>query len=450
MGQCAIAMPDFSSLSALIAAVTGAGAFLVGLAAYIMNRNTEYREYAWRTSEDTFKRARQHLKADMAELQATAQDAQRRHLLVPDIPLLVKPGWIPEIPLALDQVRLEWQPLEESEELSRRSLDVAREKTQRYWPRSRDLKDTYHEVIRRIEVPNPDLFYDGSSFRLLEITTQLPVDDARSGSEGGGPGRVVMRFGPGRYFDALDTTDVIGYETALLSVSASRRAFRRRIDPMRGAYREWLNTPFNLDRRCAIPGVCTLTIRRSNSGSTFILHERNPERVALAQGVTHVTPAGEFQPKNLSATARRSDLNIWANIAREYAEELLGLEQARGQPLDTQSGERYEKAVRTLTAAHTSGAVAVRYLGVGLDPLTWKPEILTVAIFDAAVFDEAFADIVHENDEGRLVFADERMRAGIPFRAEDVRHHSYGRMLTAGQACLRLAWRHRAILGIAD
>jgi hypothetical protein len=108
----------------------------------------------------------------------------------------------------------------------------------------------------------------------------------------------------------------------------------------------------------------------------------------------------------------------------------------------------------TMTAlnnARDAGRAKVNYLGIGLDPLTWKPEILMVTVFDADVFDSIFASIVKENDEGKLIFRDDRTTAGIPFTEDNVDHRiRHGRMLTAGKACLYLAWRHRQILGIRD
>lgn len=447
-------MIDWASVPSLIGAVTGGAGLMVGVAGYVLNRRNS-NEQEWRRSDDTFRRARQRLKMDMSELQVLAQDAMREHLLIPNVPLLVKPGWVPDRPLELNRVILKWQPPVEGEEKARRAFDPARDQIRHYWSRSQDLRDTYHEVIRRIEDPRRGLFFDGSAFRLLGV--EPPGTGLASEMEllqpsalrGVAPADLVLYFGPGRYFDALDTTDVLGYETALLTlVSRGRGGALRRINPMKGRYRQWLEGPFDFSRRCAIPGICTLTIRRGAPSHTFILHERNPERVALAQGVIHVTPAGEFQPKDMSSRASVADLNIWNNITREYAEEFLGIEHAQGQPIDIREDDRFRQASALLRDAYATGEVVVRFLGVGLDPLTWKPEILTVAIFSATAFDRIFADIVYENDEGRLVFADDRARAGISFTEENVEYRIGSRMLTAGQACLRLAWLHRVELGL--
>jgi hypothetical protein len=426
----------------IFAATASAIAATVGILTYLLNRQSFNTEEAWRKSDDTFRRARQRLKSEIPHLQYIAEDAQRKHVHIHGVPLLAEPEWLPTKPLKLDQVRLEWVESTTTEERSRQQFEPAKNQTRRYWPRSREFNDTYHETIQRLENPRKDLFFDGSSYRLLDVNSisQATQDSAA----------FTLRFTTGRYFDALDTTEALAYETALLDLAIAHGLHRiPKFRPMSGPYRRWLGSPFDLSRRCAIPGVCTLTIRRNGTAGTFILHERDPSRVALAQGVTHVTPAGEFQPQNLSATATKRDLDIWANIVREYAEEFLGLEGAQGQPIDHLSEERLITFNSNLNQMYIAGEVSVHYLGIGLDPLSWKPEILTVAVFDSDAFDDAFSGIVHENSEGRLIFNNERLRTGIPFTKEEVEHRTAGRMLAAGCACLRLSWLHREILGLS-
>lgn len=431
-----------SDITTLVTTAVGVGSFVIAAATFHFNRRNGQHEQAWRTSEDTFLRVRKRVKSGMSELQRRARVEQAEHLLDDQIPLLVAPHWLPSAPLPLSQVILSWRR-PDSEEHESQVVTAACKQTQRYWPRSNELVDRYHDVIERLERPNPALFFDGSSYRLLGVEPTVEEDGCTS--------KVEMTFTQGWYFDALDTTDVLSYESAFREL---RRADRipgfTRSKPLQGRYRRWLGSPFALERRCAIPGVSTLTIRRGAPVPTFILHRRDAAKVALAQGVTHVIPAGEFQPANLSASASDGDLNLWKNIVREYAEEVLGIEPARGQALGQRQGELLEHATSALTNAERSGAIDVHYLGIGFDPLTWKPEILSVAIFAPEVFDEVFQNIVRENDEGTLVFADEGNMAGIPFTEFNIEHHARGKMLTAGQACLRLAWRHRVVLGLTE
>jgi hypothetical protein len=91
----------------------------------------------------------------------------------------------------------------------------------------------------------------------------------------------------------------------------------------------------------------------------------------------------------------------------------------------------------------------VHWLGLGLDPLTLVVDMLTVAVFDAPVFDAVFAGLVPANAEGRMVTGEDATGTtiGIPFRAATVERFTTAEpMQAAGAALLRLAWRHRATL----
>jgi hypothetical protein len=82
--------------------------------------------------------------------------------------------------------------------------------------------------------------------------------------------------------------------------------------------------PFNLTRRIVVRSIDTLTIRRSSSSATFLLHQRDPGRVAVCGGMFHVMPAGVFQPSSVSPRACSHDFDLWRNMQREFSEELLG------------------------------------------------------------------------------------------------------------------------------
>ena len=89
------------------------------------------------------------------------------------------------------------------------------------------------------------------------------------------------------------------------------------------------------------------------------------------------------------------------------------------------------------------------WLGLGIDPLTFVADMLTVAVFEAKVFDEIFGRLVTANAEGhRVEFEDGTGRAaGLPLRADQVdRLARHEPMQVAGAALLRLAWAHREML----
>jgi agmatine/peptidylarginine deiminase len=45
---------------------------------------------------------------------------------------------------------------------------------------------------------------------------------------------------------------------------------------------------------------------------------------------TGVVPGGEFQPHNDILPVWRTDLDLWRNVMREYAEEFLGFQESMG------------------------------------------------------------------------------------------------------------------------
>jgi hypothetical protein len=126
-------------------------------------------------------------------------------------------------------------------------------------------------------------------------------------------------------------------------------------------------------------------------------------------------------------------------MIREYAEELRGRSEDYGTgrgPLDYDSWP----FARRMTEALDCGQISVWCLGLGVDPLTYAADLLTVAVIDSLVFDEEFSLNPRRNAEGEVLAA--REFAG----------HVIDRMVTrepvqaAGAAVLRLAWAHREAL----
>jgi hypothetical protein len=351
----------------------------------------------------------------------------------PDLPLLTRPGWIPARPLALDAVRLMLTDRPADDGLAR-----ARALAAQYWPVVNGIP------IRRYsgavaELDPPEQFYDGRSYRLLDV---VPSSDG-----------IDLTFTDGMYFDAFDTAEPLAFEAAQAYDATDG-------ETISGPYRRALGGPFEFSNRCALPGINTLTVRRSRRGldAFFYLHLRT--KTATAQNTVHVVPAGEFQPHHESDRSATHQLDLRFTMLREYAEEFLGLEEA-GEATHYVPFEVREPYATMHRAFQPGGGASCYLLGIGLYPLTWKPEILTVAIFDARTFDRLFADMVDENLEGRLVVT-ERLRGiqhvlggrrgpcqGLPFIQEMIDEYAGdSSTLPAARACLKLAWRHRTALGI--
>ena len=85
----------------------------------------------------------------------------------------------------------------------------------------------------------------------------------------------------------------------------------------------------------------------------------------------------------------------------------------------------------------------------GSDPLTLAIDILTVAVFEAGVFDALFGGLVAANAEGRVVGRDATSSMpGVPFSADAIDPITGGAepLQAAGAAVLRSAWAHRKTL----
>jgi hypothetical protein len=180
------------------------------------------------------------------------------------------------------------------------------------------------------------------------------------------------------------------------------------------------------------------------------MHRRDSKKVAAAMGVYHVVPAGEFQPAGINPGDFGADMDLWRNMVREYAEEFLGLPDSigsTGRTIDFDKDEPYA----SISRARASGDATPFFLGIGIDPLTLKPEILTVCVFSDMAFDRIFGDMPEKNTEGRLVSGHRNL--GVPFTQEGVDTYlktASVETLPAGAGCLALAWRWRGALRLVQ
>jgi transcriptional regulator with XRE-family HTH domain len=368
-------------------------------------------------------------RSELARLAVGLYPAERR---VPDTTLIAGPGWIPDEPAELRSLRLtlDEQPHTvaidgfEAETLPSRPLCA-----------SGQWFDRYTSAIRHLDPPR--LFESRPSYRLLG--EQL--------------GTRTLHFGLGAYFDKLDVSEALGHELAIACLRRNN-GLPDSAEPLSDAlrFRTLLGDPFDFARRAIIPAVTTLTIRlrRYPAEPSFLLHWRDPAKVATAGGVYDVIPAGEFQPASVALWDRRNDFDLWRNIVREYSEELLGTPEhdgTRSKPIDYDAWPLY----RELEDAQVAGALVPFVFGLGLDALTLAATILTVVVIDDDVFTRAFETATRFNEEGEIVaIGDGRATEGVPFTRESVRRLlSCEPMASPGAACLALAWRHRnRILGL--
>jgi hypothetical protein len=343
---------------------------------------------------------------------------------VPRSPLIAPPGWRLAEPIDLGTVEL---ALDEGPQTV--EVDGSEPESESVRPlRTANVRfDRYTAAVRHLDPPT--LFESRPSYRLL----------AGSPHEG-------LAFGMAAYFDKLDISEAVGHELAatcmrLGMVPADPAAVAGRLP-----FRDRIGNPFDTARRAIIPAITTLTIRlrRYPAEPSFLLHWRDPAKVATAAGIYDVVPAGEFQPSSVALWDRQADFDLWRNIVREYSEELLGTPEhdgTRTQPIDYDHWPLYQ----SLQRARADGTAVAAVLGMGLDALTLAATILTVVVLDDDVFDQAFGNAVRYNEEGEIVAVAGGVPAdGVPFTEESVRRMlDTEPMASPGAACLSLAWQHR-------
>lgn len=319
-----------------------------------------------------------------------------------EIPMLAQDGWIAPNPVDLATISISLSSTQSSTPMGDARL-----------VRGLSLAGpiTYKEAISKLH-PSSE-YFNGTIYRPMTVTVQH--------------GRLSLGFEVGKYFDYIDTSEILAYEA---SMNQPRNIIKRRANL----------DPFDLTDRVASLGILTLTIVRASEGPKFFLHKRSGKYV-VGDALYHVVPAGEFAPSDIGAAAVREDFDLWRNIMREYAEEYLGLPDAQGH-----GGRRIEYATaspyRELNDARVAGNLQILVFGIALDPLTFKPELLTVAVFRENDFDSIFPRPFTETEEGKIV-------EDIPFtdaNVQDYLRHSTTRH--GAKACLSLAWQHRIDLGL--
>jgi len=311
--------------------------------------------------------------------------------------LLTRPPWLPGLPLDLARVALGWVPQAAAPVLDGTEPAASVTRPPGF--------GSYAEAVAGLAAPA--VFEDRVCYRLLSAD----LTGAR------------LDFGPGSYFAALNVGEAAAHELAASPAGDL---------PFRGL----AGDPTDLARRCAVLAISTLTIRheRDTGRASFILHWRDPAKVAHAGGLYQVMPVGVFQPSADSP----ADFDLWRCMVREFSEELLGHPEHQ-ETLDYATWPFHQ----ALMSARRSGRLGVHCLGLGVDPLTFATDLLTVAVFDSEVFDEVFRDLVDTNAEGEVT--------QIPFTADSISPFINGRRPTqpAGAAALTLAWQHREPLGLA-
>lgn len=368
---------------------------------------------------DLFCEVRQYLKDNIPKIIKKSLIIHSKYIPYHDLPIITKKEWIFDKPQLLEfAIKLDAEKNEPP------SITKALKKTRHYWPEKR-----YSQTIGIFDKPRN--WYNGLSYRLLEVS----IDDNNTNCQN-------HKYSGAKYWDMYDTTEVLFYEAALMHL-------RSHGNTIIGPYRKFLKSPFNLNLRCAIPGIDTLTIRQGNDSSSFYIQQRDASNVASAFNTLGIVPAGEFQPSDDNHDLFSQDFNLWFSILREYVEELLGVEDLRNQPGAPIDYERTEPYA-LIHKAYQEKQIQVYMLGLGLHPVTWKPTIFTTALFKEDVFDKLFNKIVIENKEGILQLKKRgHVIEGLPFNEETVFYYiNNDNVLPVARAGLALAWKFKKEMSI--
>ena len=352
-------------------------------------------------------RVRAYLQEHRHQLSLDAAADYPAHRRIAGTALLTSSGWLPAAPVALADITLEFSAAPGPSATAVRDADAAlvlpvRPDGTRYL--------RYSDALR--ELAAPAMFENRSTYRVTdaELTSGAPR----------------LAFTRGRYFDGIDTGEAAAHDYVAM-----------RLDGRPAGLRASIGDPCDLRSRPANLAISTLTLRldRATGRASFLLHWRDPAKVGHAGGLYQVIPVGVFQPSGAAAASERADFSLWRSMIREYAEELRG----RSEDYGTLDYEAWPFAGR-MTEALDDGQIRVWCLGLGVDPLTYATDLLTVAVIDSHVFDELFSLAPRGNEEGTVLAARE-------FAAHVIdRSVTREPMQAAGAGVLRLAWAHREAL----
>lgn len=338
--------------------------------------------------------------------------------------LISRPDWKVTPPLDLDNIELTFDP-----HAGPPALDGAEEEAAHLRP-MRDQNRRYQRYSHAIrDVARPKLFENRPSWRLIDAEFSA--------------GRGHLSFGDMNYFDGIDICETVAHETAATHVINDGSVVSQGWRGLR--FRRAIGDPFDLRRRAMLLSINTLTIRLDSTGASVVLHSRSAASVATAGGVIGVMPAGVFQPSTVRVSDHKADFNLWHNIMREYSEEFLGNPEHAG---DGPGADYETEPFRSLDRARKQGRIRVFCFGLGISALDLWGAIETVAVFDAEVFDEIFAELVRFNDEGSVLRVGSlRPTSLIPLTREVIDElWATGRLSPEAAYSLRAAWEHRDLI----
>jgi transcriptional regulator with XRE-family HTH domain len=255
---------------------------------------------AVRRSQEGWHEVRRYLAEHGADLVAPARHLYEQLHFIGASDAFAHPDWVMPEPIDVQHLDLAWMPAAPPPSVAGTEPE-ARLCLPLHSPGHQ--YDRYSTAVRHLD--RPRLFENRISYRLYSYDRAI-TDDVPT-----------MRFSLGTYFDKVDVSETLVHEYAVASLDRQRRG--RSLAPTLDElpFRALVGDPFGLVRRPVLPGVVTLTLRRSPSGAdpSMLLHLRDPAQVAIGGRVHTLIPSGEFQPASIAPASLEADLSLWRNTA---------------------------------------------------------------------------------------------------------------------------------------
>ena len=322
-----------------------------------------------------------------------------------DFPLIIKDDWIPESPIELGEIQLSWR--------------TQKDKITQPILKSFPAEDSYQENIKKFypEIKLENIF----AYKLSDIHLSNGVFD--------------LVFSPSQYFDYFNTCEALSYEFcwALLEKHKKNLPLKNlNFSNMRFPLRDDINI-FDFTNRSTVAGINTLLIvlnKNKLGDHYYYFHKRQSKELAEGMNTFHVVPAGTFQPDSFNDNFHDRDFNLLRNILRELAEELLGKDEL-SDIIKDEKNFMEECPILEYVSLFKDSNAKVFFLGLGLDPLTTKPEILTCIVIDGSKVGREINLNFKDNFEGEHFI--------VPFTKEGIRKYlQHENTLPAGAACLAI------------
>jgi hypothetical protein len=217
--------------------------------------------------------------------------------------------------------------------------------------------------------------------------------------------KVDLKVAESEYFLFQNTCEILSFEMVYAMVVKNQKQLQFKSLPLR----KKVKYIFDFENRYVGIGICTLTIFKNlssendqNSKGGFLLHERSRDaNVTQAMGTIHVVPAGEYQPQGMSFDNFKTvDRFLCNNVMREFGEELLNIPEFTKLNNNNLLTENFIVNNILKNVINDKRNSELYFLGIGIDALNTKCEVLTCLVIDMKEIPEIDMNTFIHNSEG--------------------------------------------------